>query len=106
MNVTKRNGKTESFNEEKILACVRRACDGDEDVVQKIYWNMKLNLYDGVKTREIDESVIKSARTLIEKDPRCKYVAAKLLLATVYKEVFGEGADSDAFVYSIKRHSL
>lgn len=103
MNVTKRNGKTESFNEEKILACVRRACDGDEDLVQKIYWNMKLNLYDGVKTREIDESVIKSARTLIEKDPRCKYVAAKLLLATVYKEVFGEGADSDAFVLQYKK---
>jgi len=103
MNVTKRNGKKENFNEDKILACVRRACDGDEELVQKVYWNTKLNLYDGVKTKEIDESVIKSARSLIEKDPRCKYVAAKLLLATIYKEVFGEGADSDAFVLQYKK---
>ena len=103
MNVTKRNGKQESFNEDKILACIRRACDGDEELVQKVYWNTKLNLYDGVKTTEIDESVIKSARTLIEKDPRCKFVASKLLLATVYKEVFGEGADSDAFNLQYKK---
>ena len=103
MNVTKRNGKQESFNEDKILACIRRACDGDEELVQKVYWNTKLNLYDGVRTTEIDESVIKSARTLIEKDPRCKFVASKLLLATVYKEVFGEGADSDAFNLQYKK---
>ncbi len=86
MNVTKRNGKSETFNEEKILACIRRACGDDEQLVQKIYFNMKLNLYDGVKTKEIDESVIKSARTLIERDPKCKYVASKLLLANVYKK--------------------
>lgn len=103
MNVTKRNGKSEGFNEEKILACIRRACAGDQELEKKVYWNTKLNLYDGVKTREIDESVIRSARSLIEKDPRCKYVASKLLLATIYKEVFGEGADSDAFVLQYKK---
>ena len=45
MNVTKRNGKVESFNEDKILACIRRACGDDETLVQKVYWNTKLNLY-------------------------------------------------------------
>jgi len=103
MNVTKRNGKVESFNEDKILACIRRACGDDETLVQKVYWNTKLNLYDGVKTTEIDESVIKSARSLIEREPGFKYVASKLLLATVYKEVFGEGADRDAFDLQYKK---
>ena len=103
MNVTKRNGKKESFNEEKILACIRRACDGDEGLIQKIYWNTKLNLYDGVKTQEIDESVIKSARSLIEKDPIYKKISSRLLLNTVYKEVFGEGADHDAFTLQYKK---
>tara|TARA_B110000495_G_scaffold91338_1_gene78898 strand:- start:2061 stop:4508 length:2448 start_codon:yes stop_codon:yes gene_type:complete len=103
MNVTKRNGKVEIFNEDKILACIRRACNGDEVIVQKVYWNTKLNLYDGVKTTEIDESVIKSARSLIERESECKFVASKLLLATVYKEVFGEGADSDAFELQYKK---
>lgn len=103
MNVTKRNGKKELFNEDKILACIRRSCDDDETLVQKVYWNTKLNLYDGVKTREIDESVIKSARSLIEKDPKYKFIASKLLLSTIYKEVFGEGADSDAFNLQYKK---
>ena len=103
MNVTKRNGKKEEFNEDKILACIRRACDGDEGLIQKIYWNTKLNLYDGVKTQEIDESVIKSARSLIEKDPIYKKIASRLLLNTIYKEVFGEGADHDAFTLQYKK---
>lgn len=98
MNVTKRSGATEEFNEDKIKACVERAC---EDLPctdsREVVYNARINLYDGVKTSEIDTSLIKSARFLIEREPEYRYVAARLLLATVYKEVFGEGADADAF---------
>jgi len=96
MNVTKRNGKQEAFNEDKITACITRACESGSDLALKVYYNAKLNLYDGVKTTEIDQSLIKSARSLIEQEPECKFVASKLLLGTLYKEVFGEGADCDA----------
>ena len=96
MNVTKRNGRVEPFNETKILACVERACGGDPERTQRVFMNAKINLYDGVKTSEIDLSLIKSSRALIEKDPVYKYVASKLLLNSLYKEVFGEGADIDA----------
>lgn len=98
MKVTKRSGDTEEFNEEKIRACVKRACEDLEsaDPLEVVY-NAKINLYDGVKTSEIDTALIKSARFLIEREPQYRYVAARLLLATVYKEVFGEGADADAF---------
>lgn len=98
MKVTKRSGDTEEFNEDKIKACVERACEGlsHTDSLEVVY-NARINLYDGVKTSEIDTSLIKSARFLIEREPEYRYVAARLLLATVYKEVFGEGADADAF---------
>tara|TARA_R110002110_G_scaffold170694_3_gene372838 strand:+ start:248 stop:2689 length:2442 start_codon:yes stop_codon:yes gene_type:complete len=98
MNVTKRSGENEEFNEDKIKACVERACvDLQSTDPQQVVYNARINLYDGVNTSEIDTSLIKSARFLIEREPEYRYVAARLLLATVYKEVFGEGADADAF---------
>ena len=103
MNVTKRSGKTEQFNEEKILACIERACGEDREATQRVFMNSKINLYDGVKTSEIDQALIKGARSLIEKDPQFKLIASKLLLGTIYKEVFGEGADSDAFDLQYKK---
>lgn len=98
MNVTKRKGSSEEFNEDKIKACVERACEGLTNTnPREVVYNARINLYDGVKTSEIDTALIKSARFLIEREPEYRYVAARLLLATVYKEVFGEGADADAF---------
>lgn len=98
MNVTKRSGSTEEFNEDKIKACVERACENLSSTdPREVVYNARINLYDGVKTSEIDTALIKSARFLIEREPEYRFVAARLLLATVYKEVFGEGADADAF---------
>ena len=96
INITKRSGKLEEFNEEKITKCVERTCEGIADVSStELVYNSKIKLYDGVKTTEIDEALIKSARTMIEQEPNYRFVAARLLLSTIYKEVFGEGADSD-----------
>ena len=97
MKVTKRSGKLEEFNEEKIETCAIRTCDGIEDVSStELVFNSRIKLYDGVRTTEIDEALIKSARSMIEEEPNYKYVASRLLLSTIYKEVFGEGVDSDA----------
>ena len=97
MKVTQRSGKLEEFNEEKIATCARRTCIGIDDVSStELVFNSRIKLYDGVKTIEIDEALIKSARSMIEEEPNYKYVAARLLLSTIYKEVFGEGVDSDA----------
>ena len=98
MKVTKRSGTTEEFTEDKIKACVERACtDLDAADPLEVVYNARINLYDGVKTSEIDTALIKSARFLIEREPQYRFVAARLLLAMVYKEVFGEAADADAF---------
>lgn len=98
MNILKRSGKVEVFNDKKIINCVKRACKGLDSVDHKqVVLNATLKLYDGISTKEIDESLIVSARALIEQEPKYKFVAARLLLQTVHKEVFGEGVDSDAF---------
>jgi len=104
MNVTKRSGRTEPFNEEKIKRCAERACVSipDVDPVEVVY-NARIKLYDGVSTSEIDHALIRSARSLIESEPSYRFVAAGLLRATIYKEVFGENADSDAFEFQYRR---
>lgn len=104
MNVIKRNGSKEQFNEEKILAVITRCCENIKfaDVMQVMY-NAKIKLYDGVPTTEIDKALIKSARALIEEEPNYTYVAARLLLTTIYKEVFGENTDSDLFEFQYRK---
>lgn len=103
MNVKKRNNKTEEFNEQKIRACIERCCVDPEGNVypgvtaDTIVFNAKIKLYDGITTQEIDDSIVKSARSMIEQEPNYKFVAAKLLLNTIYKEVFNTGVDGDAF---------
>lgn len=104
MKVLKRNGRQEKFNQDKISACVQRACKGLKGTDdQTVIFNATVKLFDGVKTSEIDESLIKSARALIETEPNYSNVAARLLINTIYKEVFGESADSDAFELQYKK---
>lgn len=103
MNVKKRNGRLEKFDDSKIKRCVDRCCVSptgepypgvDNDA---IIYNAKIKLFDGIQTSEIDNSLVKSARGMIEQDPNYRFVASGLLLNTIYKEVFGTGVDSDAF---------
>ena len=98
MNVIKRNGRKAAFNEAKIGACIDRACKDIESVDRnQILYNARIKLFDGVKTSDIDKSLIKSARALIEQEPAYKKVAARLLHKTIVKEVFNESADKDAY---------
>ena len=98
INVKKRNNRLVPFEVEKINRSAERACESLENVsASEIVLDAKIKLYDKVKTSEIDRSLISSASSKIEKEPNYNYVAARLLLNTIYKEVFGEGVDSQAF---------
>ena len=103
MNVKKRNGRSEPFNEQKIKACIDRCCVDKTGVpfpgvdAEAVVFNARIKLFDGIKTSEIDNSLVKSARGMIEQEPNYRYVASGILLNTIYKEVFGTGVDSDAF---------
>ena len=63
----------------------------------------QLQLYDKIPTAEIDKALVLSAREKIEKEPNYSYVAARLLLNNLYKEVFREGVDSDTFELQYKK---
>ena len=98
IKVKKRNGRLEDFNVDKINASAQRACEGIEEVsASEIVLDAQLQLFDKVKTGEIDQALILSAREKIEKEPNYSFVASGLLLNNLYKEVFKEGVDSDVF---------
>jgi len=88
MLVTKRNGRQEPFDAEKINRCVTRACEGYNSVsVSEIIRDAEVQLVDGIKTSDIDVALIASARGKIYKEPEYSYVTAGLLLQQIYKEV-------------------
>lgn len=98
ISIIKRNGDKAKFDERKIRDTVKRACKGLKSVDSKlVIYNAEVKLYDGVTTKEIDDSLIKSARALVEEDPEYKYVAARLLLYTIYKSCFGQSTDESVF---------
>ena len=101
-NVVKRNGSVESLNLEKIHKMVEMACDGVAGVSESaIEMNANLQIFDGIKTDDIQEILIKSANDLISLDtPNYQFVAARLLLFSLRKAVYNAHPDSHPHLYS------
>ena len=98
IKVKKRNGRLEGFDVDKINASAARATGEISDVASsEVVLDAQLQLFDKITTKEIDKALILSAREKIEKEPNYNFVAARLLLNNLYKEVFNEGVDSDVF---------
>ncbi len=96
--VEKRNGRFAKLDISKINRCAERACAGLDGVsASEIVIDANVQFYDKIPTKEIDKGLIMSARTKIVKEPNYSYVAAKLLLGNIHKEVFGSSVDKDAF---------
>jgi len=93
IKVKKRDGSTESLNLDKIHLMVECACEGLAGVSpSQVEIQSGIQFYDGITTQEIQEILIRSASDLIELDaPNYQYVAARLLLFSLYKQVFGDG---------------
>ena len=98
INVKKRNGRLEKIDISKINKCAERACVNLENVSpSEIVLDAHVQFYDKIPTKEIDSALILSTRQKIEKEPNYSYVAARLLLGNIHKEVFGSSVDKDAF---------
>jgi ribonucleoside-diphosphate reductase alpha chain len=89
--VVKRNGNTEHLNLDKIHKMVENACEGLAGVsASQVEMQSGIQFYDGVTTSEIQEILIRSASDLIDlESPNYQFVAARLLLFGLYKQVFG-----------------
>jgi len=90
LSIVKRDGSTEKLNLEKIHKMVEAACDGINGVsASQVEMSANLSFYEGMTTQEIQDTLIKSSSDLISLDsPNYQYVAARLLLFAIRKDVF------------------
>ncbi len=111
--VTKRDGRQENFNENKLTRTLLLAANGLERFIDvpTIIGRVRAEMYDLIKTKDIHEVLIMVVRSMIERDPAHSNVAACLLLQSLYREVIGEVADynkleemhKNAFIAAIHR---
>jgi len=68
------------------------ACAGLGEAVdaERVLDSAIRNLYDGVPLADVHQALILAARTLIEREPAYNQVTARLLLASLGREVLGE----------------
>ncbi len=105
LKVTKRNGSVEKLDLEKMHKMVEEAVKGLAGVsASQVEMTSGIQFYDGITTEEIQEILIKSASDLIDLDhPNYQYVAARLLLFSVRKQLFGKMHELPSLVDHIQK---
>jgi ribonucleoside-diphosphate reductase alpha chain len=90
--VQKRDGRIESLDLDKMHLMVEEACKGLAGVsASQVEMKSGIQFYNGISTGEIQEILIRSASDLIDLDhPNYQYVAARLLLFSVRKSLYGK----------------
>ena len=93
--VQKRDGRIEPLDLDKMHLMVEEACEGLAGVsASQVEMNSGIQFYDGITTAEIQEILIRAASDLIDLDhPNYQYVAARLLLFSVRKQIYGKSCE-------------
>ena len=102
MNVIKRDGTATPLDLEKVHKMVEHACEGLAGVsASQIEISSGIQFFDGIKSKDIQDILIKSANDLISLDaPNYQFVAARLLLFDVRKEVYKGHPDNHPTIKS------
>jgi len=92
IQVTKRDGTREPLNINKFHKVTTYACEGLSGVsVSDLEIKTHIQFYNGIKSTDIQETLIKAAADLIsEEAPNYQYVAGRLINYNLRKEVYGQ----------------
>ncbi len=90
--VTKRDGLREPLDLDKIHRVITWAAEGLQNVsVSQVELRSHIQFYDGIKTADIHETIIKAAADLISKEtPDYQYMAARLAVFHLRKKAYGQ----------------
>ncbi len=110
--ITKKDGKKEKFDISKVRKSVTHVIHGYEKGVNvdQIVNQIKLEVYEGMSTREINKALVMTLRSMIEQDPVYSYVASRMILAQINEDLLGSPINyttidtqyKDIFVTGIK----
>ena len=92
LQVTKRDGRTEPLDLDKIHRVVTWAAEGLDNVsVSQVELRAHIQFYAGMKTADIHETLIRAAADLISTEaPDYQYLAARLAMFHLRKKAYGE----------------
>ena len=92
LHVTKRDGRTEPLDLDKIHRVVTWAAEGLDNVsVSQVELRAHIQFYAGMKTADIHETLIRAAADLISTEaPDYQYLAARLAMFHLRKKAYGE----------------
>ncbi|WP_198328792.1 class 1a ribonucleoside-diphosphate reductase subunit alpha [Psychrobacter sp. CLB018] len=92
IKVTKRDGRLEPIDLDKIHKVIEWAAhDLDNVSVSQVELKSHIQFYDGIRTRDIHETIIKSAADLIsESTPDYQYLAARLAIFHLRKIAYNK----------------
>lgn len=90
--VAKRDGSKEPLDIEKLHKAVFYACEGVTGVsASEVEIKSQIQFYNGINTKEIQETLIKASSDLISEDtPNYQYVGGRLINYALRKEVYGQ----------------
>jgi len=105
LKVTKRSGIVEKLDLEKMHKMVDEATKGLAGVsASQVEMTSGIQFYNGITTDEIQEILIKSASDLIDLEhPNYQYVAARLLLFSLRKQLFGKMHEMPSLIDHIEK---
>jgi len=111
IKVVKSDGSKVEINLDKIHRMVEKSCRGITGVSESLVeMNSGLQFYDGITTKEIQKILVKSASDLISlESPNYQFVAARLLLFAIQKQVFNtKWKDSEIYppLYDIMQRNI
>lgn len=90
--VTKRDGRKERIDLDKIHRVLDWAAEGLHNVsVSQVELRSHIQFYDGIRTSDIHETIIRAAADLISKEsPDYQYMAARLAIFHLRKKAYGQ----------------
>jgi ribonucleoside-diphosphate reductase alpha chain len=104
LTVKKRDGRSVLFDVEKLKKTIKRAAKGHEeevsaDIISKEVVN---NIFDGITTVDLEKALILATSSYIEKDPAYSFVAGKMYLQRVYKEVINKSVTQEMLPFAYR----
>ncbi len=92
LSVSKRDGRKEPLDLDKIHRVIEWAAEGLNNVsVSQVELKSHIQFYDGIRTKDIHETIIKAAADQISKEsPDYQYLAARLAVFHLRKKAYGQ----------------
>ena len=105
ISVVKRSGNKEILDINKLHVMVEAACEDLAGVsASQVEMHSNIQFYDGITTQQIQDILVRSASDLIDLEhPNYQFVAARLMLFALRKQLFGRMHELPTILEQVKR---